>query len=331
MRQKTMLGEKYLEITRGTPGGPKVARGRAAARRARSRTPSSSTRSSASSTRRRGGCSAPGSRTPARRSRTAASTSTTRSATCRASSATRHRRARGARPAGRARCAAWCATPASSFGALTERRGPAAQPDRQHRPTCSTATARQKRGARRDVRDLPDVPRRVARDDGRPRVVLAPGAPARARPAPGDRRTCAPTLRDVRALAPDLERLLPRPRPAHHGVRGRACRRCATCSTAREPLLGQLQPFLEELNPILEWLEYHQHTTADFFANGGGALVDTCSAQRTDDERGHYLGQFGLTGPESRSSPRGRRARRPRGNAYLDPTMLDGARGRRAS
>ena len=141
------------------------------------------------------------------------------------------------------------------------------------------------------------------------------------RPALRDLR---PTLRDVRALAPDLtefyrdldplitvsRRGLPALREVLDGIR---------------PLLGQLQPFLEELNPILEWLEYHQHTTADFFSNGGGAVIDTVPGQlQSDQEMGHYLGQFGVTGEETFNSLQPNRPETQRGNAYPDPTMVIG-------
>src|SRR3712207_6251583 len=132
------------------------------------------------------------------------------------------------------------------------------------------------------------------------------------RPALRDLR---PTLRDVRALAPDLtdffrdldplitvsKRGLPALREVLNGAR---------------PLLGQLQPFLEELNPILEWLEYHQHTTADFIANGGGAVVDTVQPNQKPGEIGHFLGQFGMTGEETFTSLKPRRDEMQRGNAY---------------
>ena len=132
----------------------------------------------------------------------------------------------------------------------------------------------------------------------------------------------APTLRDVRLLAPDLRdfyrKLDPLITAAQTGLPA-----LGETLTGLRPVLQQLKPFLEQLNPILEWLEYHQHTTADFLSNGGGALVDTVPEQRFPEERGHYLGQFGITGPdsfvldpnESESS---------RGNAYLDPTGMDG-------
>jgi virulence factor Mce-like protein len=141
------------------------------------------------------------------------------------------------------------------------------------------------------------------------------------RPAMQDLR---PALRDVRALAPDLEALYrnldPLIEASEDGLPA-----LRDVLDGAKPLLGQLQPFLEQLNPILEWLEYHQHTTADFFANGGGALVDTNEAQRTGAERGHYLGQYGLTGPDS-AVIQTKRSAASRGNAYLDPTMQTGLR-----
>jgi phospholipid/cholesterol/gamma-HCH transport system substrate-binding protein len=141
------------------------------------------------------------------------------------------------------------------------------------------------------------------------------------RPAIADLR---PALRDVRALSPDLERFFRELDPlitaSQEGLP-------ALRDTLRglQPVLGQVQPFLEELNPILEWLEFHQHSVADFFANGGGALVDTNAGQRTPEERGHYLGQYGLTGEQSVVAG-GREPRSSRGNAYLSPEMQEGPR-----
>jgi ABC-type transporter Mla subunit MlaD len=119
-----------------------------------------------------------------------------------------------------------------------------------------------------------------------------------------------PALADVRALAPDLEEFFRELDPLID-VSKQGLPALRDTLKGLEPVLGQLQPFLEELNPILEWIEVHQHTVADFFANGGGALVDTNAGQRTPEERGHYLGQYGLTGEQSVVGRR-RRARRPR-------------------
>jgi len=139
------------------------------------------------------------------------------------------------------------------------------------------------------------------------------------RPAIRDLR---PALRDARALAPDLERFARRLDPLITESKTGLPALSQTLE-GLTPVLGALQPFLEELNPILEWLEVHQMTLADFLANGGGALVDTVAPNRTEGERGHYLGQYGLTGPDSAVlSPN--RPETDRGNAYLSPDMLDG-------
>ncbi len=81
LRQKTLLGETYVELTPGSASALDAAGGRQPARRARSRTPSSWTRSCARSTRARARRSRSGRRPRPRRSPAAAATSTTRSAT----------------------------------------------------------------------------------------------------------------------------------------------------------------------------------------------------------------------------------------------------------
>ncbi len=140
------------------------------------------------------------------------------------------------------------------------------------------------------------------------------------RPAVQDLR---PTLRDVRRMAPDLERLFRQLDPLITASRtGMPALRQVLDGAG--PLLGQLQPFLEELNPILEWLEYHQHTITDFFSNGGGAVADTVQGLQTEEEMGHYLGQFGVTGEETFNAMRPTRPDDVRGNAYPDPTMVLG-------
>jgi phospholipid/cholesterol/gamma-HCH transport system substrate-binding protein len=137
-------------------------------------------------------------------------------------------------------------------------------------------------------------------------------------------RDLAPTLRDVRRLAPDLTNFY-RDLDPLITVSRRGLPALREVLREARPLLGQLQPFLEELNPILEWLEYHQRTVADFFSNGGGALIDVApEVRRSDEEVGHYLGQFGMTGEETFTSLRPTRPDTQRGNAYPDPSMILG-------
>ncbi|MDQ3739663.1 MAG: MCE family protein [Actinomycetota bacterium] len=140
------------------------------------------------------------------------------------------------------------------------------------------------------------------------------------RPALRDLR---PTLRDLRALAPDLTNFY-RDLDPLITVSRRGLPALRDVLQGARPLLRQLQPFLEELNPILEWLEYHQHTVTTFFSNGGGAVIDTVQGLQTEEERGHYLGQFGVTGEETFNALQPRRPDDQRGNAYPDPTMVLG-------
>jgi virulence factor Mce-like protein len=130
-------------------------------------------------------------------------------------------------------------------------------------------------------------------------------------------RDLRPTLRAVKAFAPDLEntfrKLDPLITASKQGLP--ALRQTLDATT---PLLGQLQPFLEQLNPILQYLEYYQWQTADFISNGAGALADTVAVSDTTHQRGHYLRQWGPTGQETLAFW----PKRPgvdRGNAYLPP------------
>jgi phospholipid/cholesterol/gamma-HCH transport system substrate-binding protein len=135
-------------------------------------------------------------------------------------------------------------------------------------------------------------------------------------------RDLTPTLADVKALAPDLERTFRNLDPLIDASRS-GLPAVAQTLTAAKPLLGSLQPFLEQLNPVLQWLEYHQLTTGDFISNGAAALADT-TATTTSQEMGHYLRQFGPLGAETVGmSPR--RSPASRGNAYLNPDALTGA------
>jgi phospholipid/cholesterol/gamma-HCH transport system substrate-binding protein len=206
------------------------------------------------------------------------------------------------------------------FGALTERedqlRGLVVNADRAF-----SATSRQQDNLAETIQIFPTF-----LDESRLTMRNLESFSRQARPVVQDLRPAMedlqPTLRDVRALAPDLENFY-RDLRALIPVAEQGMPALREVLDEARPLLAQLKPFLEELNPILEWLEYHQHSVADFIANGGGALVDTNEGQSTPEERGHYLGQFGVSGPDSVIA-HNRRTPTSRGNAYLDPTMQSG-------
>jgi virulence factor Mce-like protein len=129
-------------------------------------------------------------------------------------------------------------------------------------------------------------------------------------------RDLRPTLRAVKSFAPDLRNTFIKLDPLITASRtGLPALRDTLNATT--PMLGQLQPFLQELNPILQYLEYYQWQTADFISNGAGALVDTVETT-TNNQMGHYLRQWGPTGLESAAFwPN--RPTIDRGNSYLPP------------
>jgi phospholipid/cholesterol/gamma-HCH transport system substrate-binding protein len=131
-------------------------------------------------------------------------------------------------------------------------------------------------------------------------------------------RDLRPTLRDVRALAPDLKQTfvtlnplidtaqtgLPALNQTVHGLR---------------PLLGQVSPFLSELNPILSYIQLYQHQTADFIGGStGNGIADKVHCCGTKGEIGHYLRQMSPNGFENVGFFPDRDPEN-RGNTYLDP------------
>ncbi len=138
------------------------------------------------------------------------------------------------------------------------------------------------------------------------------------RPAMEDLR---PTLIALRDLSPDLKRLfrnldplieaskesLPAQREIFQGLR---------------PVFRELGPWLSELNPVLAWLGEHQHTLTDLFANLGVA-TNARTTSRDPLATGHYLRQFGPTGAET-ASVHPNRLESNRGNTYINPMSLVG-------
>ncbi len=112
-----------------------------------------------------------------------------------------------------------------------------------------------------------------------------------ARPLVQDLRPVAeelrPTLTSLRSLAPDL-------RTYFDGfdrqitISKRSLPALKEIVDETPPLFRALGPFLGEFNPIFEWLELHQHLVADFLGNGSGGTKDTVEGIGPN-ETGHYL------------------------------------------
>jgi phospholipid/cholesterol/gamma-HCH transport system substrate-binding protein len=120
----------------------------------------------------------------------------------------------------------------------------------------------------------------------------------------------APTLRDLSALSPNLRALFVDLRPL---IRASRTGLPALQSTLHGlgPVFDQLRPFLNELNPILSFLSFNQETVAGFLSNGGSNL-------RNETDGFHQQTQVGIID----ASTLRRFSSRPatsRGNAYVAP------------
>jgi ABC-type transporter Mla subunit MlaD len=135
-------------------------------------------------------------------------------------------------------------------------------------------------------------------------------------------RDLGPTLRDVRAFAPDLENtfrdLDPLIAASKEGLPA-----TEELLAGITPLLGELAPFLSEINPMLQYLEMAQFEVSDFLYAGPFALADTT---KSDTGVGHYLRQLGPTGSESVAIHR-ERLETNRGNSYMLPFQQINPRG----
>jgi phospholipid/cholesterol/gamma-HCH transport system substrate-binding protein len=134
-----------------------------------------------------------------------------------------------------------------------------------------------------------------------------------------------PTLASARVLSPDLYRLFVDLGPL------------ITASTTgfpafedvlhgAQPLLGAVAPFLSQLNPILNWLSLHQQLISDFISVGAVGVAARSSAYGGSlrcgaTSCGHYLRQFSPVGPQTSGLQRARDVN-SRGNTYPPPLWL---------
>jgi phospholipid/cholesterol/gamma-HCH transport system substrate-binding protein len=134
-------------------------------------------------------------------------------------------------------------------------------------------------------------------------------------------RDLRPTLVALGDLSPDLRRLFKNLGPLIDASRESLPAQREIFQELR-PLLGSLGPWLSEINPTLDWIGQHQHTLVDLFANLGVA-TSARTGSRDPHGTGHYLRQFGPTGAETVAVHRDRLSSN-RGNAYINPLSLTG-------
>jgi phospholipid/cholesterol/gamma-HCH transport system substrate-binding protein len=134
-------------------------------------------------------------------------------------------------------------------------------------------------------------------------------------------RDLRPTLVALSTLSPDLKRLFTNLDPLiTESLKSLPAQR--ELFVGLRPLLGELGPWLSELNPILDWFGQHQHTITDLFANLGVATKATTTS-RDPRATGHYLRQFGPSGAET-AAIHPNRLSSNRGNTYINPLSLVG-------
>jgi phospholipid/cholesterol/gamma-HCH transport system substrate-binding protein len=137
-------------------------------------------------------------------------------------------------------------------------------------------------------------------------------------------RDLRPTLAAARKLAPDLRTLFNRLGVGSSSlidVSEKGFPATSDTLRATAPLLNELWPFLSQLNPSLQFIGLYSATVADFIGFGAGGLAATIPSP--SGGTGHYLRGLSANGPET-VSVYSQREKNNRGNAYLGPTGLAG-------
>src|SRR3954447_13873437 len=134
--------------------------------------------------------------------------------------------------------------------------------------------------------------------------------------------TLGPTFRDLGALSPDLETFFNKLPPVIRDSNVDLPAAAAFLRGAR-PVLAALHVFLPELNPILSYWNYDQDRISHFLATGGSAFHYKV-APTTNGVPGYALAQFGVSSPEGIQLRRTRPANE-RANAYLAPNAYNRA------
>ena len=135
-------------------------------------------------------------------------------------------------------------------------------------------------------------------------------------------RELSPTLRSVRRLAPNLRDLFRDLDPLYRvSMRGLPALRDFLDGLA--PVLEELDPFLANLNPFLRYLEFNKGTVTDFLAGPAVSLSGAADGLPGDPAPRHFLRQFSVLGTQTTSVWPSRLATN-RGHGYLSDGLLNG-------
>jgi phospholipid/cholesterol/gamma-HCH transport system substrate-binding protein len=136
-------------------------------------------------------------------------------------------------------------------------------------------------------------------------------------------RDLSPTLRDLRRLAPNARRLFKNLDPLiDASIEGLPALR-GTLDELR-PVLDELDPFLANFNPVVRYLDYQSATLADFLTSPPAGLAGQLLPQPGQPSARHALRQASYISPETLSIyPT--RSNTNRGNGYLQPFAIGNA------
>jgi ABC-type transporter Mla subunit MlaD len=133
-------------------------------------------------------------------------------------------------------------------------------------------------------------------------------------------RDISPTLRDLRRLAPNLRRLFKNLDPLiTASERGLPALR--SFLDELRPLLVAVDPFLANLNPIVRYLDFYKFIATDFLSNPAAGTSGALPPISTQSEPRHMSRQMIILNAESLSI-HPQRLRTNRGNGYLLPFAI---------
>jgi phospholipid/cholesterol/gamma-HCH transport system substrate-binding protein len=133
-------------------------------------------------------------------------------------------------------------------------------------------------------------------------------------------RDLSPTLRDVRTLAPKAHKLFQNFDPL---IKASATGLPSLSSFLRElrPVMDGLDPFLDNFNPLVRWLDYQAPVVTDFLSNPSSSTADFLPTQSGQNAPLHLSRQMTIFTAESLSIYQQRLATN-RGNGYLAPFAI---------
>jgi ABC-type transporter Mla subunit MlaD len=141
-------------------------------------------------------------------------------------------------------------------------------------------------------------------------------------------RDLSPTLRDVRKLAPEARTLFQNLDPL---IKASSTGFPSLASFLRElrPVMDNLDPFLANFNPLLRWLDYQAPVVTDFLSAPSSATTDFLPFKPSQSAPLHLSRQMTIFTTESLSvygnlpiPPFDKRLVTNRGNGYLQPFAL---------